>query len=87
MFKLILLLCTHIYSYMFSTVHPPRVEYQENTKAQDGGKLDLDWVHGVGLVHTAIPKLCEYMILVHKTHTWSHKAYVHDFKIQMKATP
>ena len=24
-FKLIPLLCTHIYSYMFSTVHPPRV--------------------------------------------------------------
>ena len=24
-FKLIPLLCTHIYSYMFSTVHPPRI--------------------------------------------------------------
>ena len=24
MFKLIPLLCTHVYSYMFSTVHPPR---------------------------------------------------------------
>ena len=23
-FKLIPLLCTHVYSYMFSTVHPPR---------------------------------------------------------------
>ena len=23
MFKLIPLLCTHVYSYMFSTVHPP----------------------------------------------------------------
>ena len=24
MFKLIPLLCTHVYSYMFNTVHPPR---------------------------------------------------------------
>jgi hypothetical protein len=26
-FKLIPLLCTHVYSYMFSTVHPPRVAH------------------------------------------------------------
>ena len=29
MFKSIPLLCTHIYSYMFSTMHPPR--YQTDT--------------------------------------------------------
>ena len=27
MFKLIPLLCTHVYSYMFSAVHPPRIDH------------------------------------------------------------
>ena len=28
MFELIPLLCTHVYSYMFSVVHPPRSMYE-----------------------------------------------------------
>ena len=32
MFKLIPVLCTNIYSYMFSTVHPPRVEHHVQNK-------------------------------------------------------
>ena len=29
-FKLIPLLCTHVYSYMFSTVHPPNPDFHNN---------------------------------------------------------
>ena len=48
MFKLIPLMCTHVYSYMFSTVHPPSIGLAASPKVRglpvvQGLKhLDLD---------------------------------------------
>jgi hypothetical protein len=38
-FKLIPLLCTHVYSYMFSTVHPPR-----GSQVTESAGSDLKWL-------------------------------------------
>ena len=45
--KLIPLLCTHLYSYMFSIVHPPRIEVpnweiDDNKAREDEVRLECD---------------------------------------------
>ena len=45
-FKLIPLLCTHVYSYMFSIVHPPRVMliYSDPLNAPMLAMLPFPWL-------------------------------------------
>ena len=54
MFKLIPILCTHVYSYMFSTVHPPSIKCGYRTLSMSGAMCINLWMNLLNLLQIGI---------------------------------
>ena len=77
--KTIPLMCTHVYSYVFSTVHPPRASLTPIPIAIGGvslkkSKLKYKVFH---LVHVCIALCHAHIIYIHSTFPWMSRVCIY----------